>query len=198
MDWSDISINKFQKIYEAQQEGGEDMLFKVLAIVEGKTLDDILNTPMSKLEGLMKDIQFLYSEPRVPFVKFKFDLNGSKYKIWMKPTEMSVAQYIDFTTLAPKYTTNLSQFLSTVVIPEGHKYNDGYDLDKAIKDIGEYMPVTDGLAVAGFFLTWFETYAHLSLKSSIRKLKVLVRREKNPELKQKYQELLTEVQRLRS
>lgn len=198
MDWKDINIKKFQDIYKAQQEGGEDMPFKLLAIVRGCTLDEVLNTPISKLSGMMKDIEFLYNEPRVPLVKRKYKFGSRDYRIFMKVNEMTVAQYIDFTAFSADYTNNLSRFLSTLIIPDGHKYGDGYDVDEAVEDIGNYMPVTEGLAVASFFSTWFGVYANHTKRSSLRKLRRMVRKEKDPQLKEKLQKMEEEFQRLRS
>ena len=192
MDWSDISINKFQEIYKAEQEGGEDLPFKILAIVKEKTLDDILNLPLSKLNVMMKDIAFYYREPKIPFVKFRFKLGDNKYRIFLKPYDMTVAQYIDFVSFAGDYSEHLARFLSTVIIPVGHKYGDGYDLDAVAEDIGKYLSVADGLAVASFFLTWSRLYAKIILKSSVRKLKALTKKEKDPELKAKLEQMLSE------
>ena len=46
------------------------------------------------------------------------------------------------------------EFLSVILVPKGHRYNDGYDIIEVQRAIREEMSVSDGVSLAGFFLTW--------------------------------------------
>ena len=60
--------------------------------------------------------------------------------------------------------------ISCFFIPEGHKYNDGYDMLKVKEDVGD-LPITTGNALAFFFKSQYITLLVLSQRSSLKKMK---------------------------
>lgn len=185
--WKDITVSDFQSIYLLEREDPEDRLLRLIALVNGITIDDVLNMPLSRLEAHFSDIDFLQAPPREVLVKGSYELEGTRYKINMR--ELTTAQYIDFKQMVDTYSENLARFLTIFLIPSGHRYGDGYDIEKAAQDIGT-MSILDARAVAGFFLTLYGVSTHLFLRSSRRKLARMVRRTKDPKEREMYQNLL--------
>lgn len=185
--WKDITVADFQAIYLLEKEDPEDRLLRLIALVNGITIDDVLNMPLSKLQAHYSDIDFLQAAPREMLVKGSYDLAGTTYRINMR--EMTTAQYIDFKQMVDTYSENLARFLTIFLIPAGHRYGDGYDIDKAAQDIGT-MSILDARAVAGFFLTWFGISTSLFLRSSRRRLAKLARTAEDPKEREIFQDLL--------
>lgn len=190
--WQDLTVNDFQFIYSLEKTDPEDRLLQLIALVNGIGMDDVLNMPISKLEKHFSDIDFLQREPNLPLMKPVYELEGTKYKVYAK--ELTTAQYIDFKQMVDGYAENLARFLTIFLIPAGHKYGDGYDLDKAAQDIGK-MSITDARAVAGFFLTVYALSTRIFLRSSTMRLKRLIRRTKDPKEKEIYRGMLMEAEK---
>lgn len=171
--WKDITVADFQRIYELEKEDPEDKLLALIALVNGLSVEEVLSMPISRLESHYGDIDFLGTEPRMALMKPVYELNGTKYHVHGK--EMLTCQYIDFKQMVPTYYENLPQFLTVFLIPNGHRYGDGYDLDKARQDIST-MSIVDARAVAAFFLIRYAISTRLFLRSSERKARRLARR----------------------
>lgn len=176
--WEDITVSDFQRIYELQREDDEEKLLRLIALVNGMDMEEIYTMPLSKLESHFQDIDFLTKEPQIPLMKPSYTLNGTKYNVYAG--EMLTAQYIDFKQIIDRYYENLPQFLTLFLIPAGHKYADGYDLQKAAQDLGT-MAITDARAVASFFLTACGTLTKIFLRSSVRRLRRMARKAKGRE-----------------
>ena len=190
--WSDITVSDFQRIYEINERDDEEKFLELIALVNGVGLDVVLEMPISRLEGHFKDIEFLQMEPKIPLMKNSYVLNGTKYRVWWK--ELNTAQYIDFKQMADTYYKNLPQFLTIFLIPEGHRYGDGYDLQKAAQDLST-MSIVDARAVCGFFLTAYGISTRLFLRSSARRLRRMAKKAKDPKEKEALEGMLREVEK---
>ena len=179
--WNDITVKDFQAIYKLNKEDPEEKMLCLIALVNGLDMEDVYTMPISKLEKHFSDIDFLTREPRIPLMKPSYTLNGTKYNV--HAGEMLTMQYIDFKQMLDTYYENLPRFLTIFLIPDGHKYGDGYDLGKAAQDIST-MSITDARAVASFFLTAYGMLTGIFLRSSVRRLKRQARRCKDPKEKE--------------
>ena len=66
----------------------------------------------------------------------------------------------------------MTELLAIMLVPDGHKYNDGYDVDKVKADIDAYLSVWDARAITGFFLGSFIRLVasqRRSLRKALRK-----------------------------
>ena len=193
--WNDITVSDFQRLYEINARDDEEKFLELIALVNGVGLDDILNMPISRLQSHYRDIEFLEQEPKIPLMKNSYEVNGTKYRVWWK--ELTTAMYIDFKQMADTYYKNLPQFLTIFLVPEGHRYGDGYDLQKAAQDLAR-MSIVDARAVCGFFLTAYGISTRLFLRSSARRLRRMAKRSKDPKEREILQGVLAEVEKLRS
>lgn len=177
--WKDITVADFQRIFELEKRQPEDKLLNLIAIVNGISLDDVMEMPLSKLERHFSDIDFLQEEPRIPLIKGRYTLNGREYKVNAK--EFNTAQYIDFKSLVVGYAEHLARFLTIFIMPaDANAYGDGYDVEQVEQDIST-MSIVDAKAVASFFLTEYAILMRVFLRSSSRKIKRLRKRAESPE-----------------
>jgi hypothetical protein len=80
------------------------------------------------------------------------------------------------------------EFLSVILVPKGHRYNEGYDILDVQKAIREGLSVTDGATIVGFFLTWCERSIKDSLHYSREEAKKVKDRKKREELLKRIEE----------
>lgn len=106
--------------------------------------------------------------------------------------DLTVAQYVDFQTFSRDVDHNLPQILSVVLIPDGHTYNDGYDMAVLQEAIREEMGVADALALAAHF---FASSSALTV-SSLDYCRALAAKMSNSPQKTEMLERITEAERL--
>ena len=189
--WNEVSIGLYNKISEVCSRDCEplDKNIALIALLSETPEDDIWDLRMDEVEKLFKDITWVFD--------FKFNqkwhgkkikINGNSYDVCVDLQKFSISQYIDFQELWPKLKDSndaYSQILATFIIPEGKKYNKDYDLRETILEIENYLPISQANSVLYFFL--------ISLARSIRAteicytqlMKILMRRTKTKEEKEK-------------
>jgi hypothetical protein len=137
---------------------------QILSILTGVAEEEILHLPIGEYKELVARSQFLNPE-NVPYkqVAKKYLVGDFQLIPVTDFRKLETCQYIDFQTYAPDIDKYLVEFLSVILVPKGHRYNDGYDILEVQRAIREEMSVADGVTLAGFFLTWCRT----SIKDSL-------------------------------
>ena len=170
-NWYDLKVGQFKKLMALPEGEDEDRYWKVLAILNDTTVDDIMSRPLLEVSAMRKKADFLNEYPKVPASKHKYQLGDTTYIFTDHIGDICVAQYVDFTNL-PEGAENISDVMCVVLVPDGHKYNDGYSMDKVKEDVDKYLSFMDARAMSGFFLGSFI----LSLDSQRRSLKKMIRK----------------------
>lgn len=166
MKWSDVTLKQFLELKDIMQI--EDETDRTIAIAELLLGLDVSNLPLSEFNKKMKELSFLKEEiPNNHIVK-KVEINNRKYNIDALLGRVSTAQYVDFTNYM-KEENNITKVLSVFFIPNGHKYNDGYDMEQVIKDM-ESLPVDIAISESFFFSKQFAGFIKIFQSSSIKKL----------------------------
>ena len=166
MKWSDVTLKQFLELKDIMQI--EDETDRTIAIAELLLGLDVSNLPLSEFNKKMKELSFLKEEiPNNHIVK-KVEINNRKYNIDALLGRVSTAQYVDFTNYM-KEENNTTKVLSVFFIPNGHKYNDGYDMEQVIKDM-ESLPVDIAISESFFFSRQFARFIKIFQSSSIKKL----------------------------
>lgn len=149
-----------------------DRQVQILSVLTGVAEDEILHLPIHEYKELVVKAEFLNPEN---IKNISVHQVAKKYivgKFELVPTrdfrKLETCQYIDFQTYAPDLDKFLVEFLSVILVPKGKRYNEGYDILEVQKAIREEMSVTDGVSIAGFFLTWCRTSIKDSLNYSRR------------------------------
>lgn len=123
--WADITLEDFKEIKNIMEIQDEYTIYNLI--------DYIYKVDSSKMDitKLYKyNVDFL-SEP-VPVkdikIKEKYTINGRKYISSVNLTKVITSQFIDFTNYVRQSPDDFEKILSVFFIPEGHEYNDGYDM----------------------------------------------------------------------
>lgn len=178
-DYKDLTLYKYleiSKITEAENLSTNERNLAILAILTDKTEDDLLDLPIGEFSQLMSQAAFLTEKAPTVGVRKKYTCG----LFTLVPSEdimkMTAGQYIDF----QEYATmkDLAGILSTVLVPRGHRYGDGYDPQHVREAILNKLPITDANALMAFFLRRCNASIRAILFCSawIRKLKGKQRR----------------------
>lgn len=155
--WNDITLRQLQQMEALEQMGltPEELAVERMKIIFEEDVEQ-LSIPEFIQKASMTEI---LNNP-IPKVKVKaiYNINGTEYEAMLNPFQFSFGQYIDFKNMNGR--EGAEKLLSLVLIPKGHKYNDGYDLAKVQEDILS-LPVTDVNAIGGFFFRLTNRYARL-------------------------------------
>lgn len=195
LSWPNISINEYidlQNLLLDNEEGleREDQLMQELQILYGV---NPLSLDMPTFKKYVESLKFM-AQP-IPKMKIKNEylIDGKWYTLHKQLNEFKVGQYIDYQQIMneKKGVEAYAEFIALFLIPNGCEYNEGYDIAKAVKDIGNYMSIADAMAIAAFFLKYCRLYTALSLLYSQRKAtKTIKDRSKRKEMKAKTKRLL--------
>ncbi len=148
-----LSLAKYDEIKEIMEKDTEDIdkQVELIASLANMTMDDVYNLPISKYEELVNGIEFLYELPKPKSgIPSKITIGDKKYKVLKNVDKMTTGQYIDLQSYI-KNNMGVAYILTTIIIPEGHKYNEGYSVEELQKDIYNYLNIEDAMSIA-FFL----------------------------------------------
>lgn len=170
MNWNQITLNQFKQIQQAMQI--EDENDKIVALSEIIYGDNVTDLPLSDYIAKVKELNFLQTDiPNDHTVK-QVNVNGRQYRFDGLLGNITTAQYLDYVNHSK--SQDVARMLSVFFIPKDHKYNDGYDMQQVINDIGE-MPIDIVMSSAFFFnrqLSEFIRIFRYSLTKKIKKMKV--------------------------
>ena len=131
-----------------------DRVVGILSVLSGATEEEILHLPIAEFTEMSARMKFLSA------AGFKAGRIARKYKIgeWeLFPVtdyrRLETAQYLDFQTFVADMENRMPELISVILVPKGHRYNDGYDIIEMQKAIRDNMSVTDGATIVGFFMT---------------------------------------------
>lgn len=165
MKWSDVKLYQFNKLQELLKiENEEERLIEIAELLLG---EDVLELPISEFSKKIKELSFLQGEMPSNIPPKKVTVNGKKYYVDCLLGNITTAQYVDYTNHAK--TEDVSKMLSVFIIPEGHKYNDGYDMIDVINDIS-YLPITVVNDIAFFFAKHFSAFMKIFRYYSVKQI----------------------------
>lgn len=183
-NYNRLPLGKYIEIQAVSQDENLEEIEKqaqILSILTDVAVEEILHLPIGEYKGLVAKSQFLNPENITYHPIARKYLVGEFELIPVKDfRRIETSQYIDFQTYAPDLDRYLVEFLSVILVPKGHRYNEGYDVMDVQRAIREEMCVSDGVSLAGFFLTWCRRSIQDSLnysKQEAMRIKDKTRRE---------------------
>ena len=169
-NYNRLTIGQYMQIQEiSKDENLEDIdkQVQIISILTGVDEEEILHLPITEYKELVVKSGFLNPE------NINYHQIAKKYilgKFELIPTrdfrKLETCQYIDFQTYAQDLDKYMVEFLSVILVPRGHRYNEGYDILEVQDAIRDDMSVSDGISLAGFFLTWCKRSIQDSLNYS--------------------------------
>ena len=166
LNWYNVNLNQFILLQDVFKI--EDDTEKMISVAEIILGNDVTNLPLMEFNEQMKRLEFLKEEIPTSVPPKKIEVNGRKYFLDCLLGSITTAQYVDFTNQSN--TGDLSKMLSVFVIPEGHKYNDGYDMLEVINDIG-MLPIPIVNSIAFFFGRQFSVFMKIFQRYSAKHIK---------------------------
>ena len=164
MTWKNVTLGQFLKLQEIMKiEDEAERTFAVAELLIGPEISDLSVPEFTKR---LKELDFLKEEVPNDHIVKSVNINGRKYKIDAVLGHINTAQYVDFTNWS-KDTTKIAEVLSVFFIPEGHKYNDGYDMMQVIQDMYD-LPVDVALSESFFFSRQFAKFIRIFQSYSLR------------------------------
>lgn len=153
--WEDMTIAdqlKIKEIGELQMPSDEEKNMMVAAHLAGIHFADMLMMPLESVREYMDNTEFLFHPPVPAKARNKYVINGRTYTLFKDPSEMTVAQFISFQQIYREgFENRPAEMLSIFLIPKGHIYNDGYNVNEVMEDMLQ-MNLCDALGVCNFFM----------------------------------------------
>ena len=195
-NWNDITVGQFSLIRSAYNDPDMSEEDRCIGLVSFIYDVDPLELEFTDFQRMVRELEFVATDVVPSEVKKEYILNGRKYTLQKAINHVSTAQYIDFNNylkdgeIDEKYADILSVFL----IPEGMKYNDGYDIDEVRADINKYMCITDALGIFSYFFHYFVRFVQISLQYTKKRLKRM--KSLTMEERQRIEEITNQMQRI--
>lgn len=190
-NYNDLTIRKYRELM-AIEKGDNDMEYgiDILSVLSDMEQGELMEMPLDKFTSLMEKTRFL-NQPieRVDYKKLgkRITVNDKDYRLIRDARELTAAQYIDYKSYISRdnFLEMLPYILTVFLVPDGNKYNNGYDITELAKEFDENMGLPTALGISDFFLH----QSLLSTKTSITylkwKMKRMMKKEKNPEILEK-------------
>lgn len=180
--WESVPLKVYDEIVKVTNN--EDLSpmqknIEVISLLSNIPSEEIWNMDINKVKKLSIKASFIN--------EFDFDrnnkpksltINNMKCTIKYNLNDFSFAQFQDFQTFyqmgTDKYMHNI---LATIIIPDGKKYGDGYDLDEFTEHLYNEISITDAQTVMFFFtksllhsLDHTRTYLISQMKKEVKKM----------------------------
>lgn len=178
-DWNNITLKDWYEIQNILSVEDEYTTFNLLDYLYGI---DSSNMPVVELSKYTNALSFLDNTEAYKTIQLedKYTINGTTYTGFLDLTKVTVAQFIDYQNYIKETPIKFEKVLSVFIIPEGHIYNDGYDLQQAQQDMLE-LPFVVVQKVAFFLGKQLQTFVSLFLcylKMEMKKMKGIDKKKK--------------------
>lgn len=166
LNWYNVNLNQFIKLQDVLNI--EDDTERIISVAEILFGTDITDLTLKEFNEQVKQLSFLKEEIPVKNPPKKLEINGNKYYMDCLLGNVTTAQYVDF--MNHSNTNDFVKMLSVFIIPDGHKYNDGYDMLQVLNDIGS-LPIPIANSAAFFFARQFSKFMEIFQSYSIKTIK---------------------------
>lgn len=132
-----------------------DRQVELIASANGMTAQEVLGLGLEDYAHYAAALKFLEKpyEPRAGRIASSFRIGAFNLVPLSSYDKMTAGQFIDFQTLSKDPEANIVALLSVFLVPDGHAYNDGYDIAEVQSAISSMLSVADAMDVMAFFLT---------------------------------------------
>lgn len=151
-NYMDLTLGLFLRVNAALEDEALDELDKqvrIVALLSGKEVQDVLALPLQEYSALAASTDFLRTKCPPVSAPTRLTENGQVLVPVQDFTTILTTQYVDFQTFSKGGPDMLPDLLSVFLIPEGHQYNDGYDIN-AVKETARNLPMPVAMSLVGF------------------------------------------------
>ena len=191
--WNHITGEQYWEIFDILNSEASDLQkqAELIALIEGKSVDEILSLDMSSAAELINKLEFLNKfELSKRYHPSSIIIDNKKYNVYPNLANLNVAQFIDYQSfIAQPFRESYDKILSIFLIPDGHEYNSGYDILEVQEAIRTKLSWLEIQNLLNFILVKYaDSYVH-SLTSLTKK----VRKEKDPTKKMEMERNLNQL-----
>lgn len=196
-NYRNLPVGKYLEICDLARDENVDPLtqqVKTISILTGLTEEEVLALPIMEYKGLAGKTKFLEKDydGKLQIAK-SYGLNGMELIPVKDITKINVAQYVDFQTFSKEGDKYIVESLSTLLIPKGKKYNEGYEISDVHKAIRENLSVADVLSLSAFFLKkWVKSIKDFQI-FSIKEIQKIPDKGKRDKLMKQMQEIHSKI-----
>ena len=163
--WKNITLKQYYQIVDICNNTDEYSAYNLVDLIYGI---DSSKLPAIEMEKYIKQLSFLKSDLPTCILKKHYTINGREYDSNCDLTSMTTAQFIDYQNYLPH--NKFEELLSIFFVPNGHSYNDGYDIDQVKEDLLD-LPMEVVNAASFFFKIQLKVYCKLFRHYLIKTLK---------------------------
>ena len=187
-----LTIGKYKDIRDVLDRNLSEVEtnMEIVAILNDLDVSDIGDMPLGAFNYLMRDMLFLYSEPKKRMVADRYRFGKYELNTMLNLKDMTVAQYVDYQEFLKDSDKYLTQILSVFLIPKGKKYNEGYDIVDVQRAIEDNMSIEEAISLSAFFLNLYQSLTKVTLTSLTKRMKRMEKKSRNKEEKRKLQEVI--------
>lgn len=189
-NWDDLSWKEYEQLDQILN-ANIPQAFKtvnIISLLSGVSVEELENLPIIEFQRLLPEINFIDTKPNLRSHQTEYIVNGREYSFVGNVDEITTSQYIDYRSYMNEEVKDVANLMSVFLIPKGHKYNDGYDINQVKSDIGD-MCWLDVRAAAFFFRIWLGEYILILKYSLIKELRRLKKEKKKEESKKLAQQI---------
>lgn len=190
--YNKLTLAQYQEIQAVQKDESLEDIDKhtrILSILTGVPEDELMHLPIPEFTELSGKAQFLSAEAFNPGRMAKKYIIGEMELIPVTDfRKLETCQYLDFQTYAGDLDKYMAELISVLLVPKGHRYNEGYDIIALQESIRQEMSVADGVTIVGFFLILCEKSIEDSLNYSKRMAKGIRDKKKRTEILKRIEE----------
>lgn len=202
--WKDVSINDYFGLVDfinKQIEDGisdNDLGIYLASYLSGVGVDELMNIRYVDLLNVMSQFSWA-TQPvkRAAVPPISIMINGVRYNVCLDVRKMTASQFIDFNEFCKDRRKFYNNLMACMLIPEGKKYGEGYDVIALSEEIGKCVNIVDAETIWFFFLQWSRILLNITLRSLTRMMKRRMRKEKEQEKKEKMEETIKSLERLK-
>lgn len=169
-NWRDLPLGVYLDILDIQRTEQDELARQaaILAALAGMNAADVLQLPLDEYKRLRAASEFLGQECPDNLVRTadRYDCPPFTLVPVKDYDKLTVAQYVDFQTFAQNAEAHLPELLSVFLVPEGHRYMEGYEAKDVQASIRDWLNVADALGLAARFFAWSSTSTRNSLDFS--------------------------------
>ena len=191
--WDYITGEKYWDIIDVLQSDEDDITkqAELVAVIEGISVDEVLNMPINESSQKVKSLGFLNEFHMTEFKDIKsIPMGGKTYNVITDMSKLTTAAFIDYNTYTKlSFRDAYDKILSCFIIPAGFIYNDGYDVAEVQKVIRENLPWAEVQGLLGFLVRGYVKQFKRSRQFLIKEIKKEKDQMKREELQSKVKDM---------
>lgn len=182
MNWSNITLEQYLEIQAIKEIDSMDVMVELIRILF--KIEDPESLPYTEFIKYSQELSFMSKDiERVP-LKDTYQINGRNYKLENNVMKLTTSQVIDYRNYS-KEDNHITKILSVFLIPEGHKYNDGYDIEQVINDLLD-LDIQTVVSILDFFTICWKEFIKVSVAYLTNQLQTMnLPEEKKKEIQEK-------------